>query len=55
MFVAWKTDHAPRHVRVYRDGRLAVKWNLDAGRPMKGKATARIVALIHELESKGLL
>lgn len=55
VFVAWKTDHAPRHVHVYRDGRLVVKWNLDAYEPMKGHATARLISLIRDLHSEGLL
>lgn len=28
VFVTWKGDHAPRHVHVYRDGKLVVKWDL---------------------------
>jgi hypothetical protein len=55
VFVAWMSDHAPRHVHVYRDGRLVLKWDLENGLPMRGKPTARILALIGELESEGLL
>ena len=39
IFFIWQSDHAPRHVHVYRDGKLIVKWDLDNHRPMKGKAT----------------
>jgi hypothetical protein len=55
VFITWKGDHPPRHVHVYRDGRLVVKWDLDNRKAMKGLATARVVALIEELESEGLL
>lgn len=55
VFLTWKGDHSPRHVHVYRDGKLVLKWNLDAGVPMKGKATARLVRLILELDKKGAL
>ena len=55
MFITWKGDHPPRHVHVYRDGKLVVKWDLDDQKPMKGAATRRIVDLIAELESEGLL
>jgi uncharacterized protein YggU (UPF0235/DUF167 family) len=55
VFVTWKGDHSPRHVHVYRDGRLVVKWNLEARVPMKGKANARILSLLLELEEEGLL
>ena len=50
-----KADHPPRHVHVYRDGTLIVKWDLDHQKPMKGTATSRILALIAELEVEGLL
>ena len=50
-----KGDHSPRHVHVYRDGKLVVKWDLDNQKPMKGTATRRILELIAELESEGLL
>jgi hypothetical protein len=55
VFLAWSGDHAPRHVHVYRDGTLLVKWDLDNRRPMAGRATRKVRRLIHELESEGLL
>jgi hypothetical protein len=55
VFLTWKGDHSPRHVHVYKDARLLVKWNLDDWVPMKGRATARILALIRQLEREGHL
>jgi hypothetical protein len=55
VFLTWKGDHSPRHVHVYRDGKLVLKWDLDAGVPMKGRATARLVRLIRELDEEGAL
>jgi hypothetical protein len=55
IFITWKGDHPPRHVHVYRDGRLVVKWDLDNKKPMTGAAKSRILELISELESEGLL
>ena len=55
VFLTWKGDHPPRHVHVYRDGKLIVKWDLDNQKPMKGAATRRILELISELEAEGLL
>ena len=55
VFVTWKGDHPPRHVHVYRDGRFVLKWDLDNGKPMQGHPTRRIVRLIEELISEGLL
>jgi hypothetical protein len=42
-------------VHVYRDGRLIVKWNLEADVPLKGRANARILSLLRELGEEGLL
>jgi len=55
VFVIWKGDHTPRHVHVYRDGRLVVKWDLDNKKAMKGQASRKVLALIDQLESEGLL
>lgn len=55
IFVTWKGDHSPRHVHVYRDGTLMVKWDLDNWKPMIGNATRRVRVLIEQLESEGAL
>lgn len=55
IFVTWKGDHSPRHVHVYRDGRLVVKWNLEDQVAMKGEATDRVLRLIAELQEEGAL
>ena len=55
VFITWKGDHPPRHVHVYRDGKLVVKWDLDNQKAMKGAVTRRILGLIADLESEGLL
>ncbi|MGH7793287.1 MAG: DUF4160 domain-containing protein [Candidatus Binatia bacterium] len=51
----WKGDHPPRHVHVYRDGKLVVKWDLDNKKAMKGSATRRIIDLIEAFESEEIL
>ncbi len=55
IFVTWKGDHSPRHVHVYRDGVLVVKWDLDHRASMAGRATRRLRGLIAELERERLL
>ena len=55
VFVAWKGDHTPRHVHVYRDGKLVLKWNLEDRLPMKGTASRRVLRLIEKLEAERLL
>ncbi len=53
--MTWKGDHPPRHVHVYRDGRLVLKFDLEARAAMKGRIGKRIMNLIVELEREGLL
>ena len=55
IFLSWVGDHSPRHVHVYRDGKLVVKWDLDHWQPMKGKGTARIERLLRDLVEEGEL
>ena len=55
IFVTWKGDHSPRHVHVYRDGKLIVKWDLDSKKPMIGSATRRVRVFIEQLEFEGAL
>lgn len=55
LFVTWIGDHPPPHVHVYRDGKLVVKWDLQAHRPIKGQANRRLLRIIAELREEGLL
>jgi hypothetical protein len=55
VFFTWKGDHPPRHVHVYRDGRLIVKWDLEERGALRGESNARIRKLLAELEKEGLL
>jgi hypothetical protein len=55
VFVWWKGDHPPRHVHVYLNGKLVVKWDLDNKKSMKGHAPRRVIALIETLELEGML
>ena len=55
VFLSWTGDHTPRHVHVYRDGRLVVKWDLERGTVMKGSENRRVRALIAGLRAEGRL
>jgi len=55
VFITWVGDHGPRHVHVYKDGDLVLKWDLENRLPMKGRVTPRVVELIDELEAEGHL
>lgn len=55
VFLAWKGDHSPRHVHVYRDGTLVLKWDLENQRPMAGSQSRKVLDIIYQLDSEGLL
>ena len=55
VFIARRSDHPPRHVHVYRNGRLIVKWDLENKKPMKGEVSGRILELLDQLEAEGRL
>lgn len=55
IFVTRKGDHSPRHVHVYPDGELVVKWDLENWKAMNGRPVSRVLDLIRELEAEGLL
>lgn len=40
---------------MYKDGKFVVKWDLENGVAMKGKATKRILKLIVEPQQEGRL
>lgn len=55
VFLTWQGDHAPRHVDVYRGGRVELVWDLERRIPMRGAPTRRVLRLIRELEAEGRL
>jgi len=55
VFLTWKGDHSARHVHVYRDSKLVVKWDLENWQPMEGKASQRLLQIIKQLDSEGEL
>jgi len=40
---------------IYRESRLVVKWDLENWQPMEGKASRRLIQLIEEMDSEGVL
>jgi hypothetical protein len=55
VFLTWSGDHPPRHVHVYKDGELVVKWNLDDWVAMEGEAPRRVIRFLTELIEEGSL
>ena len=53
VFLAWKGDHSPRHVHVYRNSKLVVKWDLENWLPMEGRANRKLLQLIEKLNKEG--
>ena len=55
IFLTWKGDHSPRHVHVYRNAKLVLKWDLENKKAMKGEPTGRVLKFIDELIKEGIL
>jgi len=55
VFITWKGDHPPRHVHVFRDDVLVLKWDLERNGPITGRPMKRLVELIAELREEGRL
>jgi len=53
VFLVWAGDHSPRHVHVYRDRKLVVKWDLENWKAMQGRASRRVKELIRRLQEEG--
>jgi hypothetical protein len=54
-FRSWKGDHSPRHVHIYRNGKLVAKWNLERSVVMEGHVNRRLREIIKALVKEGLL
>jgi hypothetical protein len=54
-FLTWKGDHSPRHVHVYKDGKLVAKVDLERGGVMEGQVDSRLRRIIAELKREGKL
>lgn len=57
IFITWKGDHPPRHVHVYRDRTLLLRWDLEAWKPVRGSGipTFQILRILIELRREGRL
>ena len=55
ILVTWRGDHWPRHVHVYRDGRLVLKFDLDHGQVLTGLPDRYLMELIRQLQREGIL
>ncbi|MCD6397926.1 MAG: DUF4160 domain-containing protein [Spirochaetaceae bacterium] len=53
VFLSWIGDHTPKHVHVYKNGKLIVKWDIENNMAMKGTATRSILKYIEDLLQEG--
>ena len=55
IFLSWTGDHTPKHVHVYKDSKLVLKWDLENEKVMKGKSSKKLIEIIQELQIEGKL
>ncbi len=55
LFISWKGDHSPRHVHIYKNGKLIAKWDLENFIIMEGEVSRRVLKIIKNLVEKGEL
>ena len=53
VFLSWIGDHSPKHVHVYKNGKLIVKWDIENNMAMKGSATRTILKYVEALVQEG--
>jgi len=53
VFLSWIGDHSLKHVHVYKNGKLIVKWDIENNMAMKGAATRSILKYIEDLLQEG--
>lgn len=55
IFVTWVGDHPPKHVHVFRNRKLILKYDLERMKVMEGKASKKLFKIIFNLIDEGLL
>ena len=55
IFLSWIGDHSPKHVHVYKSGKLIVKWDIENWMPMRGNASKIILRYLKKLLEEGKL
>lgn len=53
--VLYATDHDPKHVHIFEDGKRVVKFDIENWTIMEGKLTARAKRALAMLRREGLL
>lgn len=53
LVVSYSTDHDPRHVHVFEDGKRITKFDIESWVVMEGKLTPRVRKALKALQSEG--
>ncbi len=53
VFVTWVGDHAPKHVHVFRAGKLVLTWDLERWRPMAGRPARQVLTDLRARRKEG--
>jgi len=53
--VLYSTDHDPKHVHVFEDGKRLVKFDIENWKVMEGKLTSRARKALAALRREGIL
>jgi hypothetical protein len=53
--VLYSTDHDPKHVHVFEDGKRLLKFNIENWTVMEGKLTAKTRKALEALRQEGII
>ena len=53
--VLYATDHDPKHVHVFEDGKRLLKFNIENWTVMEGKLTAKARKALEALRQEGMI
>jgi hypothetical protein len=53
--VLYSTDHDPKHVHVFEDGKRLLKFDIEAWSVMEGKLTPKARRALEDLRKEGIL
>lgn len=55
IIVLYSTDHDPKHVHVFEDGKRLLKFNIEDWCVMEGKLTSKTKKALETLREEGIL
>lgn len=53
--VLYSTDHGPKHVHVFEDGKRLLKFDIENWEVMEGRLTAKAKKVLEALRKEGIL